>query len=73
MNIVSKIFCRVFLFCFHLALPVLPYREPKIYKSIADITELLKEKKVKSVLLVTDQGLRNSGSTAVLLWTVPKQ
>lgn len=64
MNVLSKSFCRIFQFCFHLALPILPYREPKVYKSTADIVELLEEQKIKSVLLVTDQGLRNSGSTA---------
>lgn len=63
MNIASKAFCRAFQFAFHLALPLLPYREPKICKSIADIVQVLKEDKVKSVLLVTDRGLRIAGST----------
>lgn len=66
MNIASKVFCRAFQLCFHLALPILPYREPKIYRSTADIINVLNEHEVKSVLLVTDQGLRNGGSTAYL-------
>ena len=43
MNIISKAYCRIFQFCFHLALPILPYREPKIYKNVADIVKLLKK------------------------------
>ncbi len=66
MNIISKMYCRIFQFCFHLALPILPYREPKIYKNVADIVKLLKKNKVQSVLLVTDSGLRSSGSTVFL-------
>lgn len=66
MNLFSKAFCRAFQFCFHLALPILPYREPKIYKDIADLIPLLKEQKIPSVLLVTDKGLREGGATAAL-------
>lgn len=66
MNIISKAYCRIFQFCFHMALPILPYREPKIYKNVADIVKLLKKNKIQSVLLVTDSGLRNGGSTAFL-------
>lgn len=66
MNIISKAYCRIFQFCFHLALPILPYREPKIYKNVEDIVKLLKKNKIQSVLFVTDSGLRNGGSTAFL-------
>ncbi len=66
MNIISKAYCRIFQFCFHLALPILPYREPKIYKNVADIVKLLKKNKIQSALLVTDSGLRNGGITAFL-------
>ena len=64
MNPVSKVFCRVFQTAFHLALPVLPYRKPKIYENITGIGPLLREQKVGSVLLITDPVLRNSGITA---------
>ena len=66
MNIISKAYCRIFQFCFHLVLPILPYREPKIYKNVEDIVKLLKKNKIQSVLFVTDSGLRNGGSTAFL-------
>lgn len=66
MNPLSKAFCRVFQRAFYLALPILPYREPKRFKKLGDVVTLLKEKKIQSVLLVTDKGLRNAGITASL-------
>ena len=47
-------------------MPILPYREPKIFNSIEELEPLLKKLNVKSVLLVTDPFLRSSGSTAPL-------
>ena len=66
MNTVSKVFCRVFQTAFHLALPVLPYRTPEIYDTIAGIGPLLRERKVGSVLLITDSALRSAGLTVPL-------
>lgn len=66
MNPVSKVFCRAYQTAFHLALPILPYRKPKIYENIAGIAPLLREQKVDSVLLITDSALRRSGITAPL-------
>ena len=66
MNIFKKAFCRVYQFCFHLALPVLPYREPKRLGNIGEIAAELKEKDIKSVLVITDEFLRKSGLTAPL-------
>lgn len=66
MNIAYKAFCRTFQKAFHLALPILPYREPKRFKHIEDIEELLRSKKIKTVLLITDKGLRGAGVTASL-------
>ena len=66
MNTVFKVFCRVFQTAFHLALPVLPYRTPEIYENIAGIGPLLRERKVGSVLLITDSALRSAGLTVPL-------
>ena len=41
MNIAKKVFCRIYQFAFHIALPVLPYREPKILKSNTEIAKEL--------------------------------
>ena len=66
MNTVSKVFCRAVQTTFHLALPVLPYRTPKIYENIAGIGPLLRERRVDAVLLITDPALRGAGLTAPL-------
>ena len=66
MNVISKAWCRLYQFFFRIAIPIMPYREPEILKSIDDIPKLLKEKALDSVLLVTDKGLRGCGATAKL-------
>lgn len=66
MNIFAKIGCRIYQLGFRIALPVLPYREPKILGSIVEIPDVLKGIQVNKVLLVTDSFLRSSGATAPL-------
>ena len=66
MNILKKIFCRIFQGAFRLALPVLPYREPKIFDSISALPKLFGNINVSSVLLVTDSGIRGMGMTKPL-------
>lgn len=66
MNLFKKMYCRIFQGAFHLALPVLPYREPKILGSVGQVADLLKKLQIKSVLLITDGALRKMGSTASL-------
>lgn len=66
MNIAQKAFCRVYQFFFHLALPLLPYREPERRESIADIPQILRQQGIGTVLLVTDPALRGAGITQPL-------
>ena len=66
MNVLYRAFCRVYQFCFHLALPVLPYRQPQRLANLDEIPALLRRLGVGSALLVTDQGLRAVGITAGL-------
>ena len=66
MNVLYRAFCRVYQFCFHLALPVLPYRQPQRLANLDEIPALLRRLGVGSALLVTDQGLRTTGITAGL-------
>ena len=66
MNPIKRVYCRVFQFAFHVALPFLPYREPEVFDSIEALPPLLKKLKAKSVLLVTDQQLRKNGITKPL-------
>ncbi len=66
MNIFKKFYCRTFQTAFKLALPILPYREPKIIKTNEDVVEVLKENNINSILLVTDKGIRGLGLTKSL-------
>jgi len=63
MNPFKKVFCRVYQFCFHLALPVLPYREPKILKCVNEIPTEIKRLDIKKALIITDEFLKKSGAT----------
>ena len=66
MNIIEKAYCRTYQAAFKAAIPLMPYREPKILTNVSKIGPLLEAKKIKSVLLVTDKGIRNAGLTAKL-------
>ncbi len=61
MFFLKAVFCRVFQTAFRLALPVLPYREPEIVNSCADLDYVFKKEKIHSVLIVTDKGIRDHG------------
>ena len=67
MNIIKKIYCRIFQGAFHLALPLMPYREPVCLDSLTRIPDVLAEKKVRSVLLVTDEFLSGTEGFAKLV------
>ncbi len=66
MNILEKTFCRTYQFGFKAAMPVLPYHEPKTFHSIENITDILKAENKNSVLIVSDQGIRQSGIIDIL-------
>lgn len=66
MNTVSRLYCRAYQLVFRAALPVLPYRQPKLLDSMGDIVPLLKEQQAASVLLVADAGVRALGLTEPL-------
>lgn len=66
MNVFEKTFCRTYQFGFRIAMPVLPYHEPKVYNSITNITEILQKENKKSALIVSDQGIRQSGIIDIL-------
>ena len=57
MNPVRKAWCRTYQTVFRLALPILPYTEPKILPSTDAAADVLVERSVRSVLLVTDPGI----------------
>ena len=61
MNKLRKIYCRIFQICFRIALPVLPYREPKILEGMEKIPMVLAKKDINKVLIVTDSGITDVG------------
>ena len=64
MFILKKIGCRIFQIAFRAALPILPYREPKIVPSCDALGAVFSEKKTSSVLIVTDAGIVKNGLVA---------
>ena len=70
MNPLKKIYCRIFQTAFKLALPLLPYRNPKILGSVKEIPALLEKKNCNTVLLITDGSASQSASKR--LWPMPE-
>ena len=66
MRIIRKIYCRTFQTVFRAALPFLPYRNPRIVPSVAGIPAVCRRNKVRSVMIVTDSGIRTLGLTGFL-------
>ena len=66
MNQLQKVYCRIYQTAFRIAMPILPYRVPKIFRNITAIPPLLKKCNIENVLLVTDPGLRKAGVTTSL-------
>ena len=66
MNITKRIYCRAVQFVFRVALPILPYRQPKTLPSTDDVALLLRQREIRSILLVADSGVRRLGLTASL-------
>ena len=61
MNLPKKLLCRCFQTVLHIALPVLPYRDPQILNQVEEIPDCLKVKHIDKVLIVTDGFLHISG------------
>ncbi len=66
MNKLKEFYCRIFQTAFKIAIPFLPYRKPKIIKSVKGIPDTLRKHKHNSVLIITDAGIRRLGITARL-------
>ncbi len=61
MFFLKSLYCRVFQGAFRVALPFLPYREPKIINSCQKLGDVLCKENTTSVLVVTDKGIVNNG------------
>lgn len=61
MFFVKSMICRGVQTALRMAMPFLPYREPEIISSCEGLGRVLKKEKARSVLIVTDRGILNSG------------
>lgn len=61
MNLFKRVYCRGFQAVFKFAIPILPYRSPRVVHSLEDVPSLLTERKITKVLVVTDGFLHLSG------------
>ena len=61
MNRLKKLYCRTFQTVFRLAIPILPYRTPKIIHDTSVVPKLLAKKNISRVLIITDKGIHNLG------------
>lgn len=66
MNCAKKIYCRTYQSVFKAAIPILPYRKPTMIESTDELLNLLYEKKIKRILIVTDKSIRGLGITKPL-------
>ncbi|HIX94727.1 MAG TPA: iron-containing alcohol dehydrogenase [Candidatus Gemmiger excrementipullorum] len=66
MNVLKKVFCRVFQAGMRIALPFLPYREPELIRGVGGVPAVLRTHDIDCVMLVTDAGVRGLGLTAHL-------
>ncbi len=63
MNFFKKAYCRIYQTIFKLAIPILPYREPKLLENNVALISKLKDLNIKNILLVTDKSIRSLGLT----------
>ena len=63
MKLMQRIGCRAVHLVLHLVLPLEPFSEPRIVHSVDEVPELLRDRDVDSVLLVTGPHIHASGLT----------
>lgn len=70
MNIFKRLYCRTYQGIFKLALPILPYREPKLLNSNEEVINVLLSKNINNILLITDKSIKGLGLTKSLEETI---
>ncbi len=65
-NFFKRIYCRIFQGALKLALPLLPYRDPKIIEKVTEVPAVLKANQKTHALLVTDETIYALGLTEPL-------
>ena len=56
-----RLWCRIYQLCFKIALPLLPYRKPKLIEGVENIPDVLLTKKLGKVIIITDKSIINLG------------
>ena len=72
MFFLKALYCRIFQGVFRLALPILPYRQPKIVNSCEKLDTILCTESITSVLVVTDKGIIANGLVSPILAELEK-
>ena len=63
MKAIKRFSTRAFQGIMRAAIPLMPYREPKLISTPEDVVKILNEKKVDGVMIVTDKVIRGLGLT----------
>ena len=63
MNLLKRLYCRLFQKIMYLAIPILPYREPELLKDYKEIVDVLKTKEIKSLMLMVSKSVCRYGYT----------
>lgn len=66
----NKFYCRVYQNVMKMAMPLMPWRKPELLEgegSLSRLANLIKEKEIENVLVVTDKGLSSLGLMNPLL------
>ena len=66
MHTLKKLYCRCFQISFRAALPLMPYREPKLIDGFSGVPKVLRKHNITRLLLVTDPGVYSLGLTTPL-------
>ena len=66
MHLARRAWCRTYQTVFRIALPILPYTEPRILEHAEDVPAVLQKRSIQKVLIVTDPGIARLGLTAAL-------
>lgn len=66
MHLARRAWCRTYQTVFRIALPILPYTEPRILEHAEDVPAVLQKSSIQKVLIVTDPGIARLGLTASL-------
>jgi len=66
MNIFKRIYCRAFQTGMYMAVPIMPYHNPKTRESLNLIPAILRRRGMTRILIVTDQGLVRAGILSIL-------